>query len=130
MEGKIPKSETLSREHLANERTLLSWARTGINAVNVGILLYFAGRTLTLLDGGSPPESLPMLGSRQEELAFLGVGVVVFGAFLELAAVARFIHYKAAISRGTFTSSAMVYLLVALGLVLLSVGYIIFVVTG
>lgn len=71
-----------------------------------------------------------MLSSRQEELAFLGVGIVIFGAVVELAAVGRFIHYKVTISSGVFTSSAMVYLLVALGLVLLSIGYIIFVVIG
>lgn len=127
MESEIPEGETLSREHLANERTLLSWVRTGISVINVGILLYVASHVLGVLYEGSPSRSLPMLASRQEELAVLGVGMVVFGVFVQLAAVARFIQYKASISRGTFTSSALVYLLVILGLVLLGVAYIIYV---
>jgi inner membrane protein YidH len=130
MEGKIPESETLSREHLANERTLLSWVRTGLSAINVGILLYVAGRVLGVLYEGSLSRSLPTLASRQEEFAFLGAGMVVFGVFVQLAAVARFFQYKASISRGTFTSSAPVYLLIILGLILLSVAYIIYVLVG
>ena len=130
MESDLPESETLAREHLANERTLLSWVRSGINALQIGILLYFAGRTLAYLNEGSSPKSLALLCSAQEKLAVLGVGVVVLGALLEVAAVIRFFHYKASISKGTFTSAVLVYLLGALGLVLLSVAYIIYVVVG
>jgi hypothetical protein len=79
---------------------------------------------------GSSPKSLALLCSAQEKLAVLGVGVVVLGALLEVAAVIRFFHYKASISKGTFTSAVLVYLLGALGLVLLSVAYIIYVVVG
>ncbi|MBV9453397.1 MAG: DUF202 domain-containing protein [Rubrobacter sp.] len=126
----MSESETLAREHLANERTLLSWVRSGISALQIGILLYFAGRTLAYLNEGSSPKSLPMLGSTQEELAVLGVGVVALGALLEIAAVIRFFHYKASISKGSFTSAVSVYLLGAFGLVLLSVAYIIYVVVS
>jgi putative membrane protein len=129
VESNLPESETLAREHLANERTLLSWVRSGINAIQIGILFYFAGRTLVFLDKGSSPKGLSMLGSAWEELAVIGVGIVVLGALLEVAAVIRFIHYKASISKGTFTSAILVYLLVALGLVLLSVAYIIYVIS-
>jgi inner membrane protein YidH len=123
VEGKIPESETLSREHLANERTLLSWMRTGINAISVGILLGFAAR---LFSEGATSSNLLVLGSRKEELSLLGIGMIVFGAFLELVAVARFVHYKHSIEQGTFTSSALVYLFIVFSLILLGVAYIIY----
>lgn len=111
----IPEGETLSREHLANERTLLSWMRTGINAISVGILLYVVVGVLGDLSGKN---------SRSDEFALLGIGLVVFGAFVELAATARFIQYRCSISRGSFTSPALVYLLIVLGLVIVGVAYI------
>ena len=86
MKGEIPEGETLAREYLANERTLLSWVRTGINSISVGILVYLAGRVLGLLYGETSQESLPLVGSKQAELAFIGVSL---GALVELVAVAR-----------------------------------------
>ena len=130
MKGEIPEGETLAREYLANERTLLSWVRTGINSISVGILVYLAGRVLGLLYGETSQESLPLFGSKQAELGFIGLSLVVLGALVELVAVVRFIQYKASINRGTFTSSALLYLLIIFGIVLVGVAYIIYIILG
>ena len=130
MKGEIPESETLAREYLANERTLLSWVRTGINSISVGILVYLAGRILGLLYQGISQESLPLVGSKQAELAFIGVSLVALGALVELVAVVRFIQYKASINRGTFTSSVLLYLLIIFGMVLVGIAYIIYIILG
>lgn len=130
MRGDIPEGEALSREHLANERTLLSWMRTGINAISVGILLYVVVGVLDSLPEGSLLGDLSGENSRSDEFALFGVGLVVFGAFVELAATARFIQYRRSISRGAFTSPALVYLLIVLGLVIVGVAYIGYVVVG
>ncbi len=34
---------TVVREHLANERTLLSWVRTGVGLISLGIVVERAG---------------------------------------------------------------------------------------
>ncbi len=127
MKSEIPEGETLSREYLANERTLLSWVRTGLNAIGVGVLLHAVARVLPELSAGPPSGKLPGVGSFGQELAFGGVAMVVLGVLIELAAVARFLHYKHEISRGKLTTLSLLYPLVALGLAMLTVAYIIYV---
>ncbi len=116
MRDSIPEGETLSREHLANERTLLSWMRTGINAISVGILLYLVAGTLGDRTSG--------------EFSLFGLGLVVFGVLVEVVAAARFMQYRRSISRGSFTPSALVYLLVVFGLLIVGVAYIGYVVVA
>ena len=36
-------SDTEVREHLANERTLLSWVRTGVTLISIGLVVERAG---------------------------------------------------------------------------------------
>jgi putative membrane protein len=36
------------REHLANERTLLSWVRTGVSLISIGLAVERAGRSWML----------------------------------------------------------------------------------
>lgn len=122
IESEIPRGETLSRELLANERTLLSWVRTGVNAIGLGILLDGMGRALSVLTRGASRDPGPA-GAMKDQLPQLGVVLVVFGAVIMLVAVARFLHYGSLISRGEHTSSYLVYLLLILGVLLLGVAY-------
>lgn len=112
----VPEGESLWREQLANERTLLSWARTGVHLIGAGILLHVLAGTPGVLHGGQP--------SGPGDFSFFGLGLVAFGALVELAAAVRFVWFRAAISSGRLTSSAPVYLMVALGLVFLGVAFI------
>lgn len=112
----IPEEETLWREQLANERTLLSWARTGVHMIGAGILLHVIAGPLVLLRGDSPLQ--------KGDFTLFGLGLVAFGALVELGAAVRFVRFRAAISRGEFTSSAPAYLLIAFGLILLGVAFI------
>jgi putative membrane protein len=116
--GTVPEGETLSREHLANERTLLSWIRTGINFIGIGILLHAASGALGALSDDH----------RADEFALFGM--VIFGACLEVVTAARFVRYRTSIDRGVFTSSAFAYLLFVLGLVILGVALIGYAVIG
>lgn len=108
--GNIPAGETLAREHLANERTLLSWMRTGMNSIGIGILLH----ALAGIAGGE----------RAGEFAAFGVALVVFGAVVQLFAAARFLRYRTDLLQARMTSSGIVYLFVTVGFVLLGVAYI------
>ena len=118
MRDRIPESESLAREYLANERTLLSWVRTGVGAIGIGILLDSVGRVLGALSGD--PSGLNLFA----------IALVVLGVCINLIATARFLQYRIYIRRGVFTSSVLVYLLVVLGLVLLSVAYAVYVVVA
>lgn len=111
----IPEGESLWREHLANERTTLSWVRTGVNMIGVGVLL-------GVLSGLSGP--LPLQITQEGEFLLLGVGLTVAGGVIEVAALVKFVSYGAEIERGEFTSSAPLYLLISLGLVLLGVAFL------
>lgn len=124
MRNEVPEGETLSREFLANERTLLSWLRTGIGAISLGILLGFAARTLEVLSGNLP-------GSESQQrpgLAALAVVMVIFGALLKILAMGRFICYRRSISRGILSSPSLVYLTIVLSLLALGVAFVIYVV--
>lgn len=124
MRYQLPEDETLYRELLANERTLLAWIRSGTGAISVGILLGFTGQFLSILFG-----SQLGIKFKQEEFVFFGVAMVAFGVFLEIIATAQFIRYQVFIRKGIFTSSLLVYLLVALGMLILGVAYVIYAVT-
>ena len=123
MRNEVPEGETLSREFLANERTLLSWIRTGIGAISLGILLGFASQTLDVLSG-----SLPASESQRPGLTFLSIAMVIFGALLEVLAMGRFIYFRRSISRGIFSSPSLVYLTIVLSLLALGVAFVIYVV--
>ena len=122
MRGEIPEGETLWREHLANERTMLSWVRTGLNAIGFGILLHAIARASGVL-----------LHSRHipaEEISYAGLGLVAMGALIELAALVRFARFRRSIREGHLTGSVALYLLITLGLLLLGVAFVVYAVSS
>lgn len=116
MRRSIPPSETLARENLANERTLLSWLRTGTSSIALGILLDTVARTLNVLEV-LPPDL------QEDRVVLFSLALVLFGVGVNVATTGRFIHYRYNIRRGVLTSSAGLTLLVVFGLVSLSVAY-------
>jgi putative membrane protein len=117
---RIPESETLAREYLANERTLLSWLRTGTSSIALGILLDTVAGTLNVLEI-LPPDL------RRNRLVLFSLALVAFGAAVNVLTTARFVQYRFNIRQGILTSSAGLTLLVAFSLVFLSVAYVVYV---
>jgi putative membrane protein len=117
---RIPQSETLAREYLANERTLLSWLRTGTSSIALGILLDTVARTLNALEI-LPPDL------QQNRLVLFSLALVAFGAAVNVLTAARFVQYRFNIRQGILTSSAGLTLLVVFSLVFLSVAYVVYV---
>lgn len=124
-----PEGETLAREYLAGERTLLSWMRNGMNAIGVGILLYALTGLIPETSFGSP-DALSGLRGRSEEFRFFAIALVALGGVVQIAALVRFIGFKRGMRRGVLTSSANVYLLVVFGFLLLAVAYAIYIVVS
>jgi putative membrane protein len=92
------------REHLANERTLLSWVRTGVGLISVGIVVERAGAFMSAGDRGSGILS----GLFGLALASLGCITLVLGTM-------QFLRNRRRIDRQEFVASTAIYTVVAAG---------------
>ena len=92
------------REHLANERTLLSWVRTGVGLISVGIVVERAGVFI-----GASEESGEMLSG------LLGLSLAVLGCLTLVLGTMQFLRNRRRISRGEFVPGATIYLVVTAG---------------
>jgi putative membrane protein len=92
------------REHLANERTLLSWVRTGVGLISVGIVVERADAYMSV-NGGRGGTLSGLLGL---SLAVLGCLTLVLGTM-------QFLRNRRRISRGEFIPGATIYLVVIAG---------------
>jgi putative membrane protein len=92
------------REHLANERTLLSWVRTGVGLISVGIVVERADAYMSV-NGGRGGTLSGLLGL---SLAVLGCLTLVLGTM-------QFLRNRRRISRGESIPDATIYLVVTAG---------------
>ena len=112
-----PRRETQVREHLANERTLLSWVRTGVGLVSIALVVERAGALAgdAGSEGGSQAFALA--------LALLGCLTLVIGS-------AHFLRTRREISAGDYTPSGAAYLVVVAGSLVLAGAFIAYVLLG
>ena len=96
------------REHLANERTLLSWVRTGVGLVSLGIVVERAG---SFVSAGT--------GNPDELSGLLGVALTLLGCLALLLGTMQFLRNRSRISRGEFVPRAAIYLVVVGGSLIL-----------
>ena len=109
MGGEDPKGPgeergTEVREHLANERTLLSWVRTGVGLISLGIVVERAGSFVSA--GTGNPDRLSGL---------LGVALTLLGCLALMLGTVQFLRNRSRISRGEFVPQAAIYLVVVGG---------------
>lgn len=103
--------ETEAREHLANERTLLAWVRTGVSLISFGLVVQRLGA-----EGGSVGAS-----------GLFGVALAVLGCLALGMGTGQFLRSRRGISMGVFVSSAAAYMVVVAGLLALAGTFIIYV---
>ena len=103
-EERDTKRATEVREHLANERTLLSWVRTGVGLISVGIVVERAGASLST--SGQSGEMLSGL---------LGLSLAILGCLTLILGTVQFMRNRRRISRGEFVPGATIYLIVTAG---------------
>jgi putative membrane protein len=89
------------REHLANERTLLSWVRTGVGLISLGIVVERAGSFVSA--GTGNPDRLSGL---------LGMALTLLGCLALVLGTLQFLRNRRRISRGEFVPQAAIYLVV------------------
>ena len=113
-----PEKETPSpsrtRDHLANERTLLAWVRTSIAIIGLGFIVARFGLLLREL-GATNPHPLPMGIS-----TVIGVALTVCGVIVLLLSLQRYRTVGEGIERNEYGWSPR--LAIALTLVLAAAG--------
>ena len=100
------QGQTEVREHLANERTLLSWVRTGVSLISLGLVVERAGALAKAanLQVGSTSGS-----------DFFGLGLAMLGALTLVLGTGQFLRNRHSIATGNFESSVTVYLIIVAG---------------
>ncbi len=105
------------REHLANERTLLSWVRTGISLISIGLVVERAG---ALVDA-----SMKVGSTNASEL--FGLALALLGALTLVLGTTQFLRNRRRISTGEFVPSAAAYLIIVTGSLAFATVFIIYV---
>ena len=106
-----PSRAGKARDHLANERTLLSWVRTGVGLLSVGIALERAG---------------VLVGKRGGPTEFLGVALALLGCLTLMLGTAQFLRNKRLIESGRFFPSTASYVVVAAASLALAAGFVVY----
>jgi len=96
------------REHLANERTLLSWVRTGVGLISLGIVVERAG---SFVSAGT--------GNTDRLSGLLGMVLTLLGCLALVLGTVQFVRNRRRISRGEFVPQAAIYLIVVGGALIL-----------
>jgi putative membrane protein len=112
------RSQTEVREHLANERTLLSWVRTGVSLISLGLVVERAGALAKAANF--------QVGSTSGS-DFFGLGLALLGALTLILGTTQFLRNRHAIASGEFESSVTVYLIVVTGSLAFAVAFTLYV---
>lgn len=108
-----PHSDVEVREHLANERTLLAWVRTGVGLISVGFVVERAG-AFAAGSSGDPAAA---------STAF-GLALVALGSLTLIVGSVEFFRNRRMITEGVFDSTATPYMVVVAGSLLLAAAFI------
>ena len=111
------QGETEIREHLANERTLLSWVRTGVSLISIGLVVERAG---ALVDA-----SMKVSSTSASEL--FGLALALLGALTLVIGTTQFLNNRRRISIGEFVPSAAAYLIIVGGSLAFAGAFVIYV---
>ena len=100
------QGRTEIREHLANERTLLSWVRTGVSLISLGLVVERAGALAQAVDF--------QIGTKKSS-DFFGLALALLGALALILGTLQFLRNRRSISSGDFRSSVAGYLIIVAG---------------
>lgn len=104
------------REHLANERTLLAWVRTGVGLISVGFVVERVGA----LAAGTP-------GGQETALASEIFGLALVARCLTLVMGAmQFFRNRRMIIAGVFSATSTPYIVIVAGSLLLAEAFIVY----
>lgn len=109
-------SEARVREHLANERTLLAWVRTGIALMGFGVVI--AKLRFLVVTATAAQAVSPQAGTRS---TLLGLGFAGVGLLTLVFAAVHYEHTRRAIEAGNYQPSGRILIAFVAVLFLLGV---------
>jgi len=110
------------QEHLANERTFLSWIRTSVAILAFGFVIEKFSAYLRFLEYQGSMFSTPAGGVA----AYLGVAFSIMSGLVVILAAARYLQTRSQIDQGTYRPSLTADLLLAATLLLVTVLVVIY----
>jgi len=113
----IPERDAEIREHLANERTLLAWVRTGVGLLSVGFVIERAGAlaAANMVSGGKD-----VTGDSE----LFGLALIALGCLTLIMGSVQFFRNHRMIANGVFATNATPYMVIVAGSLLLAVAFI------
>lgn len=115
--SEAPEREAETREHLANERTLLAWIRTGVGLISVGLVVERAGALVAGSPGGQ--------GSTLASEAF-GLALVALGCLALIVGSVQFFRNRRMIRSGVFFPAVTPYMIVVVGSMALAIAFVVY----
>ena len=110
-----PTNPNATRDHLANERTLLAWVRTGVAIAGLGVVVARFGLLIRELGPNAPRHTPPGLSTG------FGVILVACSAALVILATLRYRGTATAIDTNTYRWSFGLILTLCSGFVVVAV---------
>jgi putative membrane protein len=123
-EPQRPASDRRLADHLANERTLLAWNRTGIAIIALGFVVARFGLLLRELAGVRASAYVPTASG------LIGIALTIFGAVITALSLVRYLRIQRGIERGQPEAETGLGIALAVGLTLTGLalaGYLAFV---
>ena len=114
-----PERDAEIREHLANERTLLAWVRTGVSLLSVGFVIERAGA----LAAGAMASGGQDMASASE---VFGLALIALGCLTLVMGSVQFFRNRRMITNGVFDTNATPYMAIVAGSLLLAVAFILY----
>ena len=102
-----PSREADTREHLANERTLLAWIRVGVTRISVGFVI----ERTDIITGSSGASTT------------FGIALAILGVLSLLMGAQQYLRTQRRINANDFSPTVAPYLVVVVGSVLFGVAF-------
>ncbi|MDP9411522.1 MAG: DUF202 domain-containing protein [Actinomycetota bacterium] len=106
------------REHLANERTLLSWVRTGVGLISIGLVVERAGALV---------DAAPVRVGSTSASELFGLTLALLGVLTLVIGTVQFLRTRRRISAGEFVPSSTAYLVIVAGSLAFAGAFIVYV---
>jgi putative membrane protein len=117
-----------SQQHLANERTFLSWLRTSIALIGLGFIVARFGLFLRefalVVKNANNSLAVGLLGHYQSSL--IGITIVILGIALILLALRNYLNTRSCIEKGSYISSNFNIFAASISLIFLGVLIIVY----
>lgn len=123
MSGEMPhdspaRDQTVVREHLANERTLLSWIRTGVTQISIGLVVERAGALV---------KAAPVQVGSTNSSELFGLALALLGVLTLVIGTVQFVRNRRRISSGDFLPSTASYLVIVAGSLAFAGAFVVYV---